>query len=341
MKKITHSEEEFDLLKKHMRHSPMVLVRMKCQAILMWSKGMRVMDIGDILSRDEHTVREWLNDFGARHMSSIFTGHAENENAGRLTRSQKAEIKATLQEPPNVYGLPKEFWDVPTLKEYIRVEFGVEYESEQSYRFLLKFSNLSFKYPDTFDRHRNEASIEQRMKEIRKEIKAFLKDEEWEVFASDEVRIELEAFTRRAWLKKGERTVLKVERKREAQSYIGLLNQKTSACHLYELSWQNQDEILKALEQFLEKYPKKRICIVWDNVAFHKGKKIQEALQKNHLLERVHLINFPPYAPDKNPIEHVWNAAKNETANIQCDTLEQTKTAFVEAISSRTFNYRI
>lgn len=304
-------------------------------------KGMKVMDIADILSRDEHTVTQWVREFHDERMSSIFTGHAQNENASRLTRKQKEEIKATLQEPPSVYGLPKEFWDVPTLKEYIRVEFGVEYESKQSYRFLLKFSNLSFKYPDTFDRHRDEESIQKRIKEIRKEIKPFLKDEQWEVFASDEVRIELEAFTRRAWLKKGERTVLKVERKREAQSYIGLLNQKTFACHLYELAWQNQDELLKAFTLFLEKYPNKNICIVWDNVAFHKGKKIQEALQKDHLLERVHLINFPPYAPDKNPIEHVWNTAKQDTANIQRDTLEQTKIAFVQAISSKTFNYQI
>lgn len=304
-------------------------------------KGMSVKDIGDILSRDERTVRQWFGDFHERRMASLFTGHAENENASRLTKAQKEEIKATLQEPPNACGLPKEFWDVPTLKEYIRVEFGVEYESEQSYRFLLKFSNLSFKYPDTFDRHRDESSIEKRMKEIRKEIRPFLKDEEWEVFASDEVRIELEALTRRAWLKKGERTVVKVERKREAQSYIGFLNQKTFDCHLYELPWQNQDELLKAFKLFLKKYPQKKICIVWDNVAFHKGKKIQEALQKNHLLERVHFINFPPYAPDKNPIEHVWNTAKQNTANIQRETLEQTKTAFTQAISSRIFNYQI
>ena len=31
-----------------------------------------------------------------------------------------------------------------------------------------------------------------------------------EAFASDEVRIKLEALTRRAWLKKGEQTILKV-----------------------------------------------------------------------------------------------------------------------------------
>lgn len=341
MIKIEVGDEEFCLLQKHMRYSPLVLIRMKCQAILVRSKGMKVIDIADILARDAHTVTKWLRDFDERRMASIFSGHAENENANKLTKKQKKEIKEVLQQPPSTYGLPKEFWDVPTLKKYVKAEFGIEYESDQSYRFLLQFSNLSFKYPDTFDRHRDDEYIQKRMKEIHKEIRSFLDDDAWEVFASDEVRIELEAFTRRAWLQKGERTVLKVERKRESQSYIGFLNQKTFDCDVYELEWQNQDEILKAFVPFLEKYPNKNICIVWDNVKFHKGQKIKEALQKGKLLDRVHLINFPPYAPDMNPIEHVWNTAKNETANIQRDTLSQTKKAFSQAIALKKFHYQI
>jgi transposase len=341
MIKIELSAEELDLLKRYIRTTSLVLIRLKSQAILMRSKGMGVSDIGDIVSRDSDTVSKWLGAFVERRMASIFSGHSKNENASKLTREQKEEIKKALANPPSEYGLPKEFWDVPTLKGYIEAKFDIVYASVQSYHFLLKFSNLSFKYPDTCDRHRDEAYIEKRVNEIRNEIKPFLEDEGWEVFASDEVRIELEAFTRRAWLKKGERTVVKVERRREAQSYIGLLNQKTGGCHLYALDWQNQDEILPALEQFLKEYPEKKICIVWDNVRFHKGKKIQEALQTGGILERVHLINFPPYAPDTNPIEHVWNTAKNETANIQQDTLEHTKEAFTQAIQSKTFHYQI
>lgn len=146
-----------------------------------------------------------------------------------------------LQQPPSAQHIPKEFWDVPSLKEYVEATFGVVYESPQSYHFLLRFSRLSFKYPDTFDRHRDEEKITERMEEIHKELTPFLKDETWEVFASDEVRIELESHTRRAWLKRGERTIVKVDRKREAQSYIGFLNQKSFTCHVYDMPWQNQD----------------------------------------------------------------------------------------------------
>lgn len=314
---------------------------MKCYALLTRDKGLKVKDIADIVSRDEKTVSRWLKEWGEIRMASIFTGHQNNENASKLNKSQKEEIKKTLENPPSIYGIPKEFWDVPSLKEYIQAEFGVVYESERSYHFLLTFSNLSFKYPDTFDRHRDEVQITERITEIHEEIKLFLKDHTWEIFASDEVRMELEAFTRRAWLKKGKRTIVKVDRKREAQNYIGFLNQKNFNCHLYEMDWQNQGEILKAFEQFLKEYPDKKICIVWDNARFHKGKEIKKALKKGQLLERVHVINFPPYAPDKNPIEHVWNTAKNSMANIQYDNFEKMKEVFAKQINRQKFKYQI
>lgn len=341
MRRIAISEDERTLLKDYLRTSPLILIRSKCQALLMREKGMKLADIGDIISRDAHAVARWIKEWDERRMASIFTGHKGNTNASKLTREQKKEIKETVAKPPSDQGLPKSFWDVPALKKYVEAEFGIVYESDRSYHFLLKFCNLSFKYPDTFDHRRNDEEVERRIKEIRKEIKPFLVDPEWEVFASDEVRIELEALTRRAWLKRGERTILKVNRKRDYQNYIGLLNQKSFACHLYEMPWQNQEEVIEALKKFKQTYPGKNICIVWDNAKFHKGKLIRRELSKGGTLENFHLINLPPYAPDKNPIEHVWNDAKGVTANIQRNTFEETKTAFAGHVSGRKFEYRI
>ena len=307
----------------------------------MRSKGIKIEDIAFVVSRDRKTIGLWLQNFDTQNMASIFTGHQNNENASKLTKKQKEEIKNVLQKSPSEQGLPKQFWDVPTLKAYTRTTFDAVYESPRSYHFLLAFSNLSFKYPATFDRRRNEETIVARMKEIHNEIKPFLMDSSVEVFTSDEVRIELEALTRRAWLKKGEPTVVRVDRKREAQNYIGFLNQKSSACHIYEMEWQNQQEVLKAFQAFLKEYPNKKICIIWDNAAFHKGQFIRDALKKGGPLERVHLIALPPYAPDHNPIEHVWNEAKRNTANIQHVDLTETKSAFRGYIEGRIFKYQM
>jgi transposase len=330
---------EKQLLKQYVLTSPLTLIRLKSQAVLLATKAMAVADIGDLLDRKERTVRLWLRDWQERRLASVFTGHASNRNAGKLTHDQLNEIQQTLQSPPSDYGLPKAFWDVPQLKVYVAATFGVVYESEQSYHYLLRFSCLSFKYADTFDLKRNEAFVSERMQAIKAELKPLLTDDAWEVFACDEVKLQQEAIIRRAWLQKGARTVVRVNRQKESQSYIGFLNQKSFTCELYEMDWQKSSEVLKACKQFLARHPGKRIAVVWDNAPFHKSKEIKEQLTKGGLLERVHLIAMPPYAPDNNPIEHVWNTAKQQVANIQHETFEQTKQAFMDFVSIRPFEY--
>lgn len=295
--------------------------------------------VSDVLGRSEYTVKAWLRDWRQRRLSSIFTGHQANTNAAKLLPEDKQFLKEVLAAPPSDYGFPKEFWDVPQLKDYVQAAFGVVYDCAQSYYCLLKFSNLSFKYADTFDRKRNEVFIEQRMRAIKAEIKPLFHDDRWEVFAVDEVRIDQEAIIRKAWLKRGERTVVKVSRNKDSQSYIGFLNQKSWQCEMFELSWQNSEEVLKACELFLAAHADKKIALVWDNAPFHKSKTIREALKKGSILERVHLIAMPPYAPDNNPIEHVWNTTKQAIANKQYETFEQTKRAFSDFIASRPFRY--
>ncbi len=336
---ITISGLERELLKQYVKTSPLVLVRFKAQAVLAAARGAPLAFITEVVDRKPSTVELWLRNWRTCRLASIFTGHQNNHNAGKLTPGQLAEVKTTLQSPPSEYGLPKEFWDVPQLKQYVTAQFGVAYECDQSYHFLLKFSNLSFKYADTFDRKRDDAFIEQRMQAIRSELKPLMTDDNWEVFAVDEVRVQQEAIIRRAWLKKGERTVIKVNRDKESQSYIGFLNQKSFACETYEMDWQNSKEVLKACKLFLEAHPGKKICLVWDNAPFHKSKEIRDELKKDKLLEQVHLIAMPPYAPDNNPIEHVWNTAKQHVANIQHGAFEQTKRAFSDFVASRPFDY--
>lgn len=126
--------------------------------------------IGRIFGKKESTIKGWLGDWHKRRLTSIFTGHKGNTNANKLTPQQKQEIQQALQSPPSDYGLPKVFWDLPELKHYVSAAFGVQYELDTSYHYLLKFSNLSFKYADIFDRKRDVSAINERMAAIGVEV---------------------------------------------------------------------------------------------------------------------------------------------------------------------------
>lgn len=335
------TKQEKQILKGHYKKSGCSLIRERAHTLLLANQNRSASDIALILMRKEDTVRQWLNDFNHQGISTIFHKYEGNNNAGKLSLVQREEIEMVLKNPPSDQGLPKQFWDVPTIKEYIRGEFGVVYESERSYHYLLKFNGLSFKLPTPFDFQRNTEQINRKLKEIHQELPKYLNDNDWEVLVADEARITWEAEIRRAWLRKSEKTIIKVHRSNEYQNYFGTLNLKSKRAHIIALAWQDTDEIIRALQELLKNYPDKKVCLLWDNARWHKSKKLREQLGKGNPLEHLHLINFPPYAPDVNPEEHVWRFGKDTLGNHSLHSFMETKSLFETTIRSKAFDYQI
>lgn len=335
------TNEEKQILKRHYKKSSCNLIRERAHALLLANQNRTVSDIALIIIRNEDTVRQWLNDFNQRGISTIFHKYEGNTNASKLTIEQREEIKEVLKKPPSDRGLSKQFWDVPSLKKYINGTFGIVYESDRSYHYLLKFSGFSFKLPTPFDIKRNQEQINRKLKEIHQELPRYLNNDNWEVFTADECKIVWEAEIRRAWIRRGEKTIIRVHRNNEYQNYFGALNLKNKKEKLIRLNWQNTDEIIKALEELSKEYPNKRICIIWDNARWHRSKKLRKQLSKEASLSHIHLINFPPYAPDVNPQEYVWNFGKDMLANHSLDSFEETKQLFESSIQGKMFDYKM
>lgn len=332
---------EKDVLKHYSQESPVKQIRLQSQVILMRDRGIAVSDIAGVVFKSERTVSSWLKRFVDTRLASIFSEKIGNENAAKLTRDQKKEIRWLLSQPPNECGVPPRFWDVPQLKKYVEAVFDVVYESDVSYHLLLKFSGLTLKYPDVVSPRRDEEAIKKRIKEIRREITPLLKSDNWVVFACDETRLQKEAEIRRAWLVKGKRTVVKTERSKEHQNYLGFLDQNTHVCQVFPIKRGNSTETIKVLKKLVKQHPNKRICIVWDNARWHKSKQLREQLTKTNPLEKVHLIALQPYAPETNPIEHVWGYAKSKLANKAGRAFEEIKQEFMQLTHQQTFPYQI
>ena len=125
-------EETAVLIRWKKRSDNHVLVRMKAEAILYASEGVGIGIIAKMVERAERTVQEWLAEWRATRMCSVLTGHAGNQNAAKLTRAQKQELKTILAQPPSQAGVHAEFWDVPAIRDVVKILSDVEYESDSS-----------------------------------------------------------------------------------------------------------------------------------------------------------------------------------------------------------------
>jgi transposase len=65
--------------------------------------------------------------------------------------------------------------------------------------------------------------------------------------------------------------------------------------------------ILSRIEEFLQEHTEERYIFMHDNAPSHRSFETR----LNLLQRRIRHIEFPPYSPDLNLIEHVWNWMKN------------------------------
>lgn len=65
------------------------------------------------------------------------------------------------------------------------------------------------------------------------------------------------------------------------------------------------------LEDILEQYGK--VCLVLDNVSYHKAKRLKPFLEKNE--DRLWIYHLPPYSPELNIIEMVWKETKKDATH--------------------------
>lgn len=340
LEQIELTEEEKELLLGHFKKSGTHLIRQRTHAILLFARQYPIAEIAEVLFADEGSVRQWIKRFLEVRIASIFPEYKGNTNASKLTLAQREEIAKTLQSPPSEAGLPGSFWSVAGLKQYLCAEYGVIYESARSYHHLLAIHGYSFKLPEGFDKKRDETLIKSRMQEIKEQI-ATLRREDYHIFAADECSVCFETEYRRAWLARGQKTLLRVNRQKVRQHYFGALSLETGREELIRLDWQNTDTIIGALRELLKRYPDQKLCLIWDNARWHRGKALRDLLGKGNEFERLHLLWLPPYAPDKNPQEKVWRIGKDAIGNQCMNSFDEVRTLFESNIADRIFNYSI
>ena len=193
--------------------------------------------------------------------------------------------------------------------------------------------------PDPFDEHRNEPATTKRMAWATTRVKALL-DAGWKVYTADEARPEHEAWTRRMQPPKGQRTRPSVDRKKTSQSFPGALSPTSRTVTPYPTEGnQNTEQTILAPGRLQRETEAGKIAVVPDNARPHHARALTDLHEPGRLLERITPVFLPPYAPDHNPAEHVRNTAKNNIANIQHETPEETLGASASHVTGRTVDY--
>ncbi len=148
-------------------------------------------------------------------------------------------------------------------------------------------------------------------------------EEERTLVLVDEAALYLLPAVVRTYAPRGCTPVLQAPCSREHLSLIGgitpegQLFQKALA---HSVKGEDVVAFLKHLLRYLD-----RILVAWDGLPAHRSKRVKQFLAED-AQGRVHLEQFPGYAPELNPKEGIWRHLKRcELKNLCCRNLQELK----------------
>lgn len=139
----------------------------------------------------------------------------------------------------------------------------------------------------------------------------------------DEVDIHLNPKIGLDWMGKGQQKDVMTPGQNEKRYLAGALDVRTGAIHWVEADQKSSWLFMDLLKKLTRVYAKSRtIHVILDNYGIHSSHVIGIALC--HFAARVRLHFLPPYCPDHNRIERVWqDLHANVTRNHECRTMNK------------------
>ncbi len=108
-----------------------------------------------------------------------------------------------------------------------------------------------------------------------------------------------------------------------SRDHLSAMGGITPAGKLYlmvqERAYRGQD-VVRFLKHLLQHIAGK-LLLIWDGAPIHRSKAVQNYLSRGGA-QRIHLEQFPSYAPELNPAEGIWNYLKRvELKNLCCQSI--------------------
>jgi transposase len=143
------------------------------------------------------------------------------------------------------------------------------------------------------------------------------------VLYSDEVDIHLNPKLGRDWMLRGQQRRVVTPGKNKKFYLAGALDVRTGQLHTTGADRKNAALFCDLLRLLDAEYPRaRRVHLVIDNYGIHSAKLTKKVLHE--LDGRVVLHFLPPYCPDRNRIERVWqDLHANVTRNHRCSSMHQ------------------
>lgn len=317
------SAEELAELKQRIRAATDTRDKERLQVVLWATSGQQTLDeLARLAGRARSTIQVWLDDFTAGGLPKLLERAAP---PGKPSPVAAPKVQAQLQA-----GLKDGRWRTAgQVAAWLKEAHGIERAAKSLYYWLGKVGG-ALRVPRPCHVKQDPVATAA----FRTELEANLeklnlpKNRAVKIWVADESRFGLHTQSRRCWALRGQRVVLAREQRYEWEYVYGAVEVVEGLAQFQFLPSVSLELSRGFLQQIADSDPQAEHVVIWDQAGFHP--RPEDAA----LPARIHLLPLPPYSPELNPVEGLWDQTQDVICNQHFADLDQLEEALTQALRS-------
>lgn len=283
-----------------------VLEHYRFRAVELYKEGKQINDIAHFFGVHRCSVSHWITDY-KRHGKKILKSKKASGPSYKLSEKEMKQLLKSFSDNAMDHGFETPLWTCKRIQKIVKEKTGKKLHTTNIMRWLRRIK-ISYQKPQRRASQRDEKIVKKWLKEEWPKIKAHVKRWQAMLYFQDEAGVSLTPVMGKTWAPKGKTPIVKVTGKRGGFCVTSAISPAGKMVFRIEKGKVNADKHIEFLEQILKQHPNRRIVVIEDRAPVHRAKRVKAFVEKNKKRLAVYLL--PPYAPELNPDEHVWEYLK-------------------------------
>jgi transposase len=283
------------------------LEQMRIRAIESVQSGVHPVEVARVLGVQRQVVYKWLAMYRAGGWDALRARPIPGRPPKLNARAMKWIYETIVSKNPRQLKFTFALWTREIIRTLIARKFKIEL-SLKSVGKLLAQLGLSVQRPLHVAYEQDSSLVRKWLKKEFPRIKERAKREKATIFFGDEAGIRSDYHSGTTWGAIGETPIVRTTGQRVSCNMISAISAKGEICFMVITGCVNAGVFIEFLKRLITRGERKIFLIV-DGHPSHRAKKTKRFVDS--VKERLELFFLPPYSPELNPDELVWNHVKN------------------------------
>lgn len=282
------------------------LERYRLRAIELYKNGEKINDIAYFFGVHRGSVSKWITIYKRGGIKKLMSKKAKGPEY-KLSDKEIKEILAILNDDATIYGFETPLWTCKKVQQIILKKTGKKIHTTNIMR-LFKKLNLSPQKPERLASQRDRKAIRKWRREEWPKIKEHRRKWQAMLYFQDESGVSLTPVLGKTWAPKGKTPLVMVTGNRGGLCVTSAISPAGKLIFRIEKETVNADRHIEFLKKIMKHHPRRKVIVIEDRAPAHRAQKIDKFVEANK--SRLAVYKLPPYAPELNPDEHVWEYLK-------------------------------